>query len=343
MFLTNKTTIVAKLEGTPYSSVGETLADADFDVRIRNDVSYSVEVDEYRRKYLDGTLDHALSVPGRQRGTVSFTVDMAPGALVTTEPKWSKLLQACGLKAIGWDNNVEVAVGSAVDGISWVPHVEMTHIPLTMAVIEQLEGASANNLVTRFQGMMGNVTFMIGTVGEPVQMQFEFSGSFISMSDSAFASRLDPTSLSVVKPGAVLSTSVTVESVEQDLDSFEIAMNNDIQEWIDPSRSTGVKGFYRAGFEPTLNVDPTMKQLSVEPVYTQWMNCTALELEIVIANGADPDITLSAPKAQRIGLEIGDRNGARTSATNFLLTQGTPPEGATGGNDVFEILQGSKA
>ena len=336
MFLTNKTTIIAKLEATPYDSSGETLADADFNIRIRNDVSYGQEMDEYRRKYLEGTLDHDLSVIGRQRGTVSFTVDMAPGAAVNTEPAWSKLLQGCGFKAIGWDAGGEVAVGSAVEGISWVPHTDITHTPITLEVVEQLEGASANMLVTRYQGMMGNVTFSIGTVGEPVQMNFEMSGAFISMSDRAFASRLDPTSLSTVKPGAVLAATVTCNSIAQDLDTFEFNMNNAIEEWIDPSRNTGIKGFYKSAYEPMLNLDPTLKQLGTEDHYTEWLNCTPCPVSVVIANGSDPDITLSAPKAQRVGLEIGDRNGARTQGYQFLLTKNS-------GNDVFEILQGAKS
>lgn len=335
MFLINKTTVIAALESPAYDVAGATLASANFNVRIKNDVSYSVEMDEYRRKYLEGTLDHDLSVPGRQRGTMSFTVDMAPGALVNSEPEWSKLLQACGFKAIGWDGGAPVSVGAAVEGISWVPHVDVTHVPLTLEVVEQLEGPSADMLVTRFQGAMGEVTFSIGTVGEPVQMKFEFSGAFVSMTDRPFASRLNPTGLSTVKPGAVLSSIVTINSIAQDLDTFEFKMNNGIQEWIDPARSTGIKGFYRDSYEPMLTIDPTLKMLATEAVYTQWKNCTALAASILVGNASDPDITLSSPKAQRVALELGDRNGARTGATNFLLTKDA-------GNDVFEVLQGAK-
>lgn len=335
MFLVNKTTIIAKLEATPYDVAGETLADADFNVRIRSDVKYSVEIAEYRRKILDGTLDHLSSVMGRQTGSITFTVDMAPGSTAITVPEWSKLLQACGFKVIGWDNGAAVAVGSATDGISWVPHVDVTHTPITIEVHEQLEGASAAHLVTRLQGAMGNVTFAIGTVGEPVQMAFEFKGAFKSMVDLSFAGRLDPTSLSTVKPGAVLASTITANSVAQDLDSFEFNMNNDIQEWIDPARTTGNRGFYRAMFEPQMAVNPTLKQLATEPVYTEWLNATEIAVSVLVPNGSNPDITLSAPKAQRISVAIGDRNGARTNETNFLLCQNA-------GNDTFEILQGAK-
>jgi hypothetical protein len=204
-----------------------------------------------------------------------------------------------------------------------------------MEIVEQLEGASADMLVTRLQGAMGNVSFMIGTVGEPIQMNFDFSGSFKSTADRAFGSKLDPTGLSTVKPGAILSACFNVNSITQDLDTFEFNMNNDIQEWIDPCYSTGIKGFYRAAFDPQLNIDPTMKRLTTEPGYTQWLAATLLGLDVTVASPDGPDIKLSAPKAQRITHAPGERGAARTSQWGFLLTKDT-------GNDVFEILQGSK-
>ena len=328
MFLTNKSTVVMALESPAYDVAGETLADADFNVRIKHDVSYSTEIAEYRRKILDGTLDHLTSVMGRQRGTISFTVDMAPSPTATPAlpPPWSKLLQACGFKETIY----------AATGVGWVPHVEQTHVPLTLEVIETLEGASPDQLVTRFQGVMGNVTFAIGTVGEPVQMNFELSGAFVSMVDRLFAATLDPMGLSVVRPGAVLSSCVNVNSIAQDIDSFEINMGNDIQEWIDPCRSTGIKGFYRAGFEPIVTLNPTMKQLATEPGYTQWLAGTTVPLAVSVVSPDGPAIAITAPKLQRITHAPADRNGARISDWSFLCTKNA-------GNDVLEILQGAKA
>ena len=329
MFLTNKTSIVAKLEddgGTAYSDAGATLAQSDYDVRIRHDVSYSTEIAEYRRKILDGTLDHFTSVMGRQTGTASFTVDMAPSPTGSEDvaPPWGKLLEACGFKG-----------AAQAAGYVWVPHVDITHKPLTMEIVETLEGASPDTLVTRLQGAMGNVVFMIGTVGEPIQMNFEFSGSFVSIVDRAYENRIDPDTLSVVRPGAILSACFDVNSLPQDLDTFEFNMNNDIQEWIDPCKSTGVKGFYRAGFEPQLSINPTMKQLATEPGYTEWMAATALAVDVTAASADGPDLKLSAPKAQRITHAPGDRNGARISDWGFLLTKDS-------GNDVFKITQGTE-
>jgi len=59
-------------------------------------------------------------------------------------------------------------------------------------------------------------------------------------------------------------------------------------------------------------------------------------VSVVVTTTGGPAITLSAPKAQRINQEMGDRNGARLSANTFLLTKDS-------GNDVFEVLQGTKS
>jgi len=95
MFLENKSTVYGKLEGTAYT--GETLADADFNARVR-EITYSFDVAEYRRLVADGKLDFHGSVKGKQTAKIGFKMDVAPGLTAATDPAWSKMLQACGLK-----------------------------------------------------------------------------------------------------------------------------------------------------------------------------------------------------------------------------------------------------
>jgi len=332
MFLINKRTLAAELESPAYTAA--TLASADFNVRIKEDITYSPEIMEYRRRVMQGDLDFDSSVMGRQKGTISFTVDLAPAAAVNTEPAWSKLLKACGLKAIGWNSGSEVAVGSAVEGISWEPHSDMTHTPITFEIEEIAEGASASRLITRFGGAMGNVKFGVNTVGEPVQMKFEFSGALLSMADRVYASRLQPTSLSTVVPPALLSATALISAVAQDCDKFEFDMGGDVQEWVDPSLSTGVKGFYIAGREgPMMTIDPTSKLLASEPVYTQWLAGTLVPVNI--AMGGSVPLTFSATKGQHTVVSVGERNGAATFEKTYLLTRGATA------NKTFQLLQGA--
>ena len=332
MFLQNKRTAACALESPAYTAA--TLSSVDFNVRVSEDISYSPEIDEKRRRVMQGDFDYDTSVMGKQRCTASFTVMLAPGSATdaTVEPAWSKLLQACGMKPIGWDSGSEVAVASAADGISWEPHSDYTHNPITLELEEIKEGASANRLITRIAGAMGNVKFSIGTVGEPIMMSFEFSGRLESIADRAYADRLTPNSLSTVVPPAVLATTVLINAVAQDLDKFEVDMANDIQEWGEPSQATGIKGFYVAMKDPVFTVDPTSKLLADEAVYTDWLAGNARAISVT-TSGAVP-ITLSATKAQHITVGNGERNGATTSEKTLLLTRGTTA------NKTFQLLQG---
>ncbi len=322
MFLTNKTTVVAKIEATPYTA--ETLAASDFNVRINNDLTYSTEVAEFRRKILLGDLDFDKSVMGKQTGSVSFSMSMAPGSATSIEPDFAKLLKACGWK--------QTAYGLV--GIGWTKHAANTHVPITLEVIERDEGATPAQLVVKFAGMMGEATISIGQVGEPVQIKFEFKGRLVSITDRTFANLLSPTSMQTTMPPAVLSTTVLLGSVAQDLDKFEINCGNDVQEWVDPAQATGVKGYYIAGHEPLLKIDPTSKLLASDGIYTAWLAATTAPITVFI--DAAVDLTISALAAQYTGVGNGERNGARISEKTFLLTR-------TSGNDSMEILQGAKA
>lgn len=324
MFLENKGEVIAKLESTPYT--GETLADADHNVRIDGPPTYSPNIEEYRRKILDGTLDKWTSVAGKRIGTVSFKVNLAPAGAAATPPAYFKLLQACMFK--------QTIHGAT--GVSLVPHTELTHSPITLEIQELAEGASPSMLVTRLVGAMGNVTFMVGQVGEPVNLQFEFSGALDSIADRAFGAKLDLTSPSTVVPPALMGVTLTLAGVAQDLDSMEINMNNVVSPWPDPSKNGGIKGHYISDYAPTAVFDPTLKLIATEDFWSQWTNETTGAISI--AMGGSPALTISAPAAQYIQTGIGSREGSRTLEKTLLLTNNE----FASTNAVFEVLQGSK-
>jgi hypothetical protein len=333
MFVTRKALMVAKLEGTAYTI--ETLANADFNIEV-DELQWTEEIKSFQRKVADGTLDTYNSVMGKQTGGCTFMVPLNPGSAVNDEPKWSKFLQACGMKAIGWDGGGEVAVGSAVEGISWVPHTDLTHTPITIECLEVDSGASPSQLVTRLRGCMGNVEFMINEAGEPIQMRFEFQGSLVAIIDRAFGSLPAQTGLSTVQPAAVLDTAVSVGGTTKDIDKFSINLNNSVQAWGSTSVAEGVKGSYIGSRRITLNIDPVAALLANDPVYTRWKAGTTGALSIALSS--TPAFTLSAPVAQYATRTRGERNEAVVSEEVFELHKS-----AATGNDAFEILQGAKS
>lgn len=326
MFITDRSTIIGKIESTPYTA--ETLASADFDIELEN-LEYSAEIKEFQRKVLDGTLDSYNSVMGKQSGSVNFMTCMNPGAAVNTEPKWAKYLKACGY--------AQTAHGST--GISWHPHADNTHIPMTIEIQEINHGTSPSLLVTRLGGCMGEVAFMFGELGEPVQMVFtDFKGSLLSIEDRPFGSLLSPTGVNTTASAAVLGAAVTVGGVEQVLEKFEIKTGNTVAFYSDPSKSTGVKGAYIASRrESTLSIDPYSDLLANDPVYTRWLAGTTGAVSITVDDGTNPAIVMSAPVAQYSTVNVGgEREGARVNEKVFRLHKSS-------GNDSIEILQGAKA
>jgi len=334
MFLIDRENVFGKLESTPYTP--ETFAagaNADFNVE-PDSLTYSQEIKEFQRKVLDGTLDSYDSVMGKQSGTVSFMIPLNPGAAAATIPNWGKFLQACGYKNIGWDAGSEVAAASAVEGLSWVPHIDCTHIPMTIETVEINDSADPVQLVTRMGGCVGEVSFLFGEIGEPVQMQFEFKGKLISIADRAFASLVTQSGLSTVAPPAILGITVNVGGVVQELDKFEIKTGNSVQLYTYSPDDTGYKGAYIGSRETLLTIDPVSKLLATDPVYTRWKAGTTGALSVVI--GTTPPITLSAPKAQYSTAGQGERDEARIIDKVFRLH-------GSSGNDCFEILQGAKS
>jgi hypothetical protein len=321
---------VFKLEGTPYTA--ENLASEDFNIEVEN-LSWDENIAEFQRKTMDGTLDSYNSVMGQQTGTFKFMTPLNPGATATTEPAWSKILQACGWKATGWDAGFEVAVGSAVHGISWYPHRDYTHVPMTFEGIDLDDGTSPSQLVTKMSGCMGNPTFLINDAGEPIQLETEFQGSLVSVTDRVYGSILSPNGVSTVQPPAVLAATFTVGGTTQDFSKFSLTSGNTLSPWKSGGVSTGVKGFFIAATEKTMTVDSLADLLANDAVYTQWVAGTTGAVSIVISSS--PALTLSAPVAQYSTKTRGDRDGAVTADKTFRLHKSS-------GNDAMELLQGAK-
>jgi len=329
MFLTQRAYVIAKLEGTAYTA--ESPGTTEFDIEVEN-TSYSHNIAEFQRKLADGTLDTYNSVIGMQSGQVSFSTVMNPGAAVATAPFWNKFLQACGYKAMGWDGGVEKTVALAVEGISWVPHADYTHIPITILIAEIDHDDPTKVLETKLSGCMGNVTFLIGDVGEPVQMNFEFQGNLVSVTDTVTDA---VGTVSTVQPPAVLGATVDALGNSQCISKFEINTGNSINLWKCADASTGVKGAYIGSRESILTLDPIADLVANDDAINDWIAGTPGAISIEL--GSSPLLTLSAPAAQLNGVGRGERDEAVTFEKSFRLHKS-----ATAGNDSFEILQGAK-
>lgn len=328
MFVIQKGQLVAALETVAY--VGETLTSTEFDIEVEN-LEWSEEVAEFQRKVADGTLDSFTSVMGMQSGTVTFTTPINTGATAGEEPKWGKFLEACGY----------IKTTYTTTGFSWAPSADATHVPMTFECFEMFSsGVSADlnkQLVTRMVGCMGNVSFAIGDVGEPIIMTFEFTGQLTSVADRVAGSLLVPTGTSTVNPAAVLDATVTVNGVAKCISTFEINSGNSVNLWKCADESSGIKGAYIGSKELTLTIDPVAELLATDPVYTDWRDGVTGIVDISLSTTIP--VAFSAPVAQKSTVGRGDREESRIFEEVYRLHR---TSGDTGGNDALELLVGSK-
>jgi hypothetical protein len=262
---------------------------------------------------------------GKQTGKVSFKTPLQPAATAAAEPAWAKFLKACGFKQTAFTTT----------GISWVPHADCTHIPLTVECAEINHAASPGQLITLLGGVMGSVSIQIGELGEPVWLMFDMQGSLESITDRVFGSMLDPTTLTAIQPPSSLGMTLSAMSLQHNyISKFAIDIKNAIHDWGDASEGSGVRGAYLGSKEVTMTVDPIAELLATDPIYTSLKAGTVGTLSLAL--NCTPALTISAPVIQYSSKTRGEREEAATAEKVFRLHK-------SAGNDCLEILQGAKA
>jgi len=318
-FLTQKRTIGFKVEGTPYTA--ETLVAVDYNLAAY-DVSYDLDIPMKNRKLTRGYYARDKSVAGKRAFSCSFSIDLYTSVSLGTAPNYGKALRAVGL--------LETVYAGV--GVGYAPVCENSATPATIEIVEKSEGTSPEQRVVKGAGCMGSCKMVVGAVGEPIKLEFEFKGYIVSVTDRNYAGILEPTGVSDVTPDAVLSATISVGGVVQTINSLTMDMGNVVELWTDPSNPTGYSGARVVDREPTMEMDPDMELIATEDDYGLLTNNTTGALVFTVG-----DITISAPACQYIKAGTpGDREGHVTNTKNFELKRGTT------GNDEFEILQGAK-
>ncbi len=303
--LSTRKTIGLKLEGTPYTA--ENLAQSDFNFKAKN-IQYSTEIEEYKRPYATGDFNKFASVMGKSMFTCSFVMDLAIGTTAGAVPAWGKLLKAAGLEE-----------NDAGSDIYYRIFANGARTPCTIEIVEIEDGTSPSQLVIKAKGCMAkSVKLVCDGVGQPVQLQFEFHGSLVSVSDRAYGSILIPDQFDNKLPPTLMSATVEFDSVALPLDKFTIDLGINGQLESNPADASGIKGAYVADFNPTFVADPKMQLLAVDNFYTKWKAGTLGALNIVLGS----TITLYAPKMQLVkAYNPGDRGGLVTNNIEAILTR----------------------
>lgn len=151
--LTNKGILMAAIQTVEGVYASPTNSDA---IRFREQPTLDFSQDTVTSLPAGGTLSPEAAIPGRSSATASIAVDLAGSGTHSTAPRWSRLVQACGLQEL------------AASAISAIPITSPTNGPFLLG-----ERVTANT----------EVGIVVGTTATTLYVTWEGADPFDDLDD----------------------------------------------------------------------------------------------------------------------------------------------------------------
>lgn len=245
-----------------------------------------------------GAFGYLSSVPGGYMGTCTFKTDLGWDG-TATEPKWMSVLgPACGLVE---STNV------------WTPRSEAPG-----SNVKTLTIAAYVNGTKRFlSGAVGDVKFVLPS-GKMAYAEFTFTGVWNAPIDATILAPTYPTDLPLRFASA---TACSFNSVAMLTESITIALNNEIVMRESPLTASGYLAGIITNRRPTVTANPESNLIATQDKPGIWIAQTEAALQITMDGPAATTLAFSAPKAQIINLQQGDRNRLVIDEVEFQLNR----------------------
>lgn len=322
-----KRILVAKREAV--AGTKETLADADFDVRMRgSEFTPDIQNNDEDSKFTTGDYGEDVSISGMQGATATSMTKLSSGASIGVAPKYNKLFEGCGLVE-------EVFAGV---GVGYQPLSSGDKQTITLGKCDISDGGTPVGIQADMCGVMGNMTLSAEGVGSPLSVAYEWKGKFVSLTDLANASILSLTSPDTTIGSKMLNGTATIFGQSLCLQSFSMNLGNTIEYLPCPSESTGIK------YSTIVNRQPRATLTFIAPVASVLdpLSDTILQTEnsILLTFG---DWSLIIPRAQILSYSESDYNGRLGYELNLKLNRNSGADANLADESTFQLLQGAIA
>ena len=322
-----KRIMVLKREST--AGTAETLADADFNVRMRG-VEFTPDIasGDSESKFVTGDYGGDTAISGTRGATFTSNTKMAQGSTLATAPAWGKCLESCG------------AVGTSYvgTGYSFEPLQSGDAQTSTFAVVEVSDDGTPVGLQDSAKGVMGNFTMSAEGVGSPVMVSYEWKGAFTSLADVTNANIPVLTSPDTSVGANFQNGDVTIGGTSFCVQSFSFNAGNSIEYLLCPSEATGIK------YATIVNRVPTMTLSMVSPTASSYNPYDVIknntEAEVVLTFGV---FTFTIPVAQVTSYSKTDINGRVGYELTLKLNRNSGANGSLANESTWQILQGATA
>jgi hypothetical protein len=292
--LTQKALVLAKVETT---SGTDAVPTATTDAFLCVDPVFTVESSNLERNFARPDFSTYASRIGKKLAQVSFSLQVAGGGVAGTEPIWAVLFRGCAMarSTLTVPNRIRFA-------------------PLTTA-------QETLTLYVYYEGLLHRITGAMGTwsleaeAGNYAVINFTFTGLYNTPQDSTY-----PASVTVedVVPPQVESCALTYGG-DADLivNALKMDIDNKVVSRPDLNSPNGYKCTRISGRDPKGGFDPEVEEDS--PFWTQLEASTLSALVCNIGSVAGNKMTVSAPKAQIVGVSYNDRDNLRAFDLSLMF------------------------
>lgn len=287
-------TLAAKVEATPGTAESLTASEGvynAYDIMCQPSIAMT-------DRPANGSFNYLTAIKEGQGATFTFKIDIEWDGTSTEPNVFSVLLPACG-----WTESTNV----------WKPKSEAPGSNVKTVTL----AAYINGKRKMIRGAMGTYNLSFPT-GRKITFEFSFTGIYVEPTDTAMITPTYPTTAPLeFRSAAACSFNSVLLSVEQ----ITIAAGNNVILLEDPTDSSGYKHALITGRRPTITANPEAVLVATQNRHNIWTSHTTYAVQITLDGPSNSTLGITAPAAQIINMQDGDRNGVVTDEMEFLCTK----------------------
>ena len=320
---------VAKREAV--AGTAETLADADFDVRIRGvEFTPDIQGGDEDSKFVDGTYAEDVAISGFQGGTMTNETKLAASSTdLATAPKYGKLLEGCG----------SVSTTYGVVGIQYEPLSSGDKQTLTLQNVTISNDSTPVGIGENLAGVMGNFTLGAEGVGSVIKMAYDWKGKFSGQTDIPNGSLLALTAPDTSTAVKFMSGTATIGGSNTCIQSFSLDAGNTVEYLPCPDEATGVLYASIVNRQPRMTMTILADSVAGYDPFTIVVGQTVEAVQTIFG-----DFTLDVPQMQVLSYSVTEVAGGRRGyelTCKLLGNNGSNSDLAD--ESTWALLQGARA
>ena len=310
--LTKRRVVAAKVETT--EGTAETLTASEGGI-LAIDPKVDVDIAMHERTPAKASLGRLTSLAGSRKASISFKVEVKGAGIAysaTDLPALDVYLMACGV-----GRALVVTPGSET----------VTYAPASTGVSSITIGCYEDGVLKMIKGARGNCRITMKQ-GEPVMMEFEFTGVHVAPTDVAL---LAPTYESTIPP-IFRSATFTVASYAAIMSAINIDFGNSFHLRESVNTAEGFVSNVITDRNMSGDMDPEMVLVATHDWYGIWLAGTTGALAIGSIGSAQYNkFTITAPKLLATKVSDDDAEGQVKAGQTFQLAENS-------GDDEISIL-----